>query len=84
MLFGNLEAYLATDVGPHTIVHGDFRLDNLLIRPDVPEVVGVVDWQTCTRGPALRDVAYLLGAGLLPEVRREAEGELVRRYHAGL
>ena len=84
VLFAHLEALLHTGDTPLTVVHGDFRLDNLLIRPDAPEVVGVVDWQTCTRGPALRDVAYLLGAGLLPDVRREAEVELVRRYHEGV
>lgn len=84
VLFGHLEGFLDPAGAPLAVVHGDFRLDNLLIRPDRPEVVGVVDWQTCTRAPALRDVAYVLGAGLLPEVRRAAEDELVRGYHAGL
>ena len=84
VLFGHLEAYLDPGDAPLALVHGDFRLDNLLIAPDRPEVVGVVDWQTCTRAPALRDVAYLLGAGLLPDVRREAERDLVDRYRAGL
>lgn len=84
VLFGHLEGYLDPGDAPLSVVHGDFRLDNLLIRPDAPEVVGVVDWQTCTRGPALRDVAYVLGAGLLPDVRREVEDELVRGYRDAL
>jgi hypothetical protein len=83
-LFPHLERYL-DDVGPSTVVHRDFRLDNLLFRngPSGPPVT-VVDWQTCALGPALTDVAYFLGAGLLTDVRREHEADLVRRYHAGL
>lgn len=65
-----------------TVVHTDYRLDNLLIAPD--GVVTVVDWQTCGTGVGPSDVAYFLGAGLVPEVRREAEQELVRSYHDGL
>lgn len=84
VLFGQLEAFLDPGGAPLAVVHGDFRLDNLLIDPAGAEVVGVVDWQTCTRGPALRDVAYVLGAGLLPDLRREVEEELVAGYLAGL
>jgi hypothetical protein len=65
-----------------TVTHTDYRLDNLLIGPD--GVVTVVDWQTCGTGVGPSDVAYFLGAGLLPEARREAEDELVRTYHDGL
>ncbi|HEX7132361.1 MAG TPA: aminoglycoside phosphotransferase family protein [Iamia sp.] len=80
-LFGHLEAYLAPPTAPLTITHGDYRLDNLLLDPDDGHVRGVVDWQTCAVGPALQDVAYVMGAGLLPEDRRPAEEGLVRRYH---
>ncbi|RBY81298.1 aminoglycoside phosphotransferase family protein [Blastococcus sp. TF02-09] len=65
-----------------TITHTDYRLDNLLIAPD--GAVTVVDWQTCGTGVGPSDLAYFLGAGLLPEVRREAEDRLVRSYHDGL
>jgi aminoglycoside/choline kinase family phosphotransferase len=84
VLFTQLEGYLDTGDAVLAVVHGDFRLDNLLIDDDRSEVMGVVDWQTATQAPALRDVAYMLGAGLLPEVRREAERGLVEGYHAGL
>jgi aminoglycoside phosphotransferase (APT) family kinase protein len=84
VLFGHLEGFLDTGDAPLSVVHGDFRLDNLLIDHDRSEVMGVVDWQTCTQAPPLRDVAYMLGAGLLPEVRREAERELVEGYHTAL
>ena len=85
VLFGNVEKYLAEDPAPHTVVHGDFRLDNLLFAPgERRKLVGVVDWQTVAYGPAMRDVAYFIGAGLHAADRRHAEQALVRRYHAGL
>ena len=84
MLFGNLESYFGADSRPWTIVHGDFRLDNLLFDPRPGGRVAVVDWQLVSVGPAMNDVAYLLGAGLLPEERRLHEAALVRRYHDAL
>jgi aminoglycoside/choline kinase family phosphotransferase len=84
-LFTHLEAYLTADTEPWTIVHGDYRLDNLLFDPTPGGVpVTVVDWQTVTHGPALQDVAYFIGAGLVHDDRRVAEQDLVRSYHAGL
>jgi hypothetical protein len=80
-LFNHLDKYVNADTEPWTVVHGDYRLDNLLFTPDT---VAVVDWQTCTHGPAMQDVAYFIGAGLLPDVRREVERDLVGRYHRGL
>jgi len=84
-LFSRLETYLLADTQPWSIVHGDYRLDNLLFDPG-PDGIGVavVDWQTCTHGPALQDVAYFIGAGLRLDERRAAEEDLVRGYHAGL
>lgn len=84
-LIGSLDRYLGADTTPWTVVHGDYRLDNLLFctGPDGPTVT-VVDWQTCTHGPALNDVAYFIGAGLVPDERRVHEESLVRRYHDAL
>ena len=44
----------------------------------------VVDWQTMGVGPGPADLAYLLGASLLPADRRAAEAGLVDRYVRGL
>jgi Phosphotransferase enzyme family len=84
-LFAHLEGYLLADPGPLTVVHGDYRLDNLLFDPRPGGVpIAVVDWQTCTRGPGAQDLAYFVGAGLLPDDRRANEEALVDRYHAAL
>jgi len=93
VLFPAIGAFmLLPDAGPRTLTHGDFRLDNLLFAPadapgpapvDVPAVT-VVDWQTCSFGPAMHDVAYFIGAGLSAVERREHEERLVVAYHRGL
>lgn len=44
--------------GPTRLVHGDYRLDNLLIRPDALEVAAVLDWELSTLGDPLADFAY--------------------------
>ena len=44
---------------PAAIVHGDYRLDNMILR-DSGEVAAVVDWELCTLGDPLTDVGMLL------------------------
>ena len=71
--------------GAWSLVHIDYRLDNLLIdASSSPPAVCAVDWQSITLGSPLSDVAYFLGAGLLPETRRATEREIVRAYHGRL
>jgi hypothetical protein len=67
---------------PFALVHVDYRLDNLLIdQRQHPPAIAVVDWQSITIGRPLSDVAYFLGAGMLPAARRPVEQEIVRAYH---
>ena len=47
------------DQGPATIVHGDYRLDNMILSP-AGKVAAVVDWELCTLGDPLADVGLLL------------------------
>lgn len=67
------------------LVHGDFRLDNLLFGTGDPAPpLTTVDWQTPSLGPALGDVAYFLSGSLDPVTRRTHEQDLLRRYRARL
>ena len=63
------------------LLHGDYRLDNLLFDG---ERVSVVDWQTLGVGLAGRDLAYFTGTSLEPALRAEAERDLVAEYHRAL
>ena len=47
------------------IVHGDFRLGNILLRPD-GTVAAILDWELCTLGDPTADVAYLLRSWTQP------------------
>ena len=76
------DAHAADIRAPLGLIHGDFRLDNLLFGAG-PKCV-VVDWQSVQWGPAMVDVAYFLGGSLEIEDRRAHERELVRTYYDGL
>ena len=63
---------------PITLSHGDLRLDNVFF--DEAAGVRLCDWQLSGRSRGARDVAYFLTQSLTPEVRRDAERDLVRWY----
>jgi aminoglycoside phosphotransferase (APT) family kinase protein len=50
---------LIPEQGPATLVHGDYRLDNMIL-DDSGHVAAVVDWELCTLGDPLADVGLLL------------------------
>ena len=66
-----------------SVLHGDFRLDNLLFDPGHTRI-SVVDWQTLAVGLPARDLAYFTASGLEPELRSEIEKDLVAAYHEEL
>jgi len=81
--------------GPATIVHGDYRLDNLLLDPGTGAVRAVLDWELTTLGDPLADLGLLLVYWAqpddpslpLPDAPTLAEGfvtrdELTERYAA--
>jgi aminoglycoside phosphotransferase (APT) family kinase protein len=78
--------------GPATIVHGDYRLDNMILS-ERGEVAAVVDWELCTLGDPLADVGLLLvywsesGDELMPLVDAAttapgfpSRAQLIQRY----
>ena len=65
-----LMAWLPTRVPPDdrtSIVHGDFRLDNMILAPEAPQVRAVLDWELSTLGDPLADFTYLLVNWVAPE-----------------
>ena len=76
---GVMTPWLLLEPDRFSILHGDFRLDNLLFDPEHTRI-SVVDWQTL----AARDLAYFVASGLEPELRAEIERHLVGAYHQEL
>lgn len=66
---------------PPTLVHADFRVDNLFFdgQGDGLEVIAL-DWQAIALGEGLYDVAYFLGGSVPTDQRRETERSLVDGY----
>jgi aminoglycoside phosphotransferase (APT) family kinase protein len=76
-----------------SIVHGDFRCDNMVFHPTAPKVIAVLDWELATLGHPLADFAYhlmmyrmppLVIAGLggadLPTLNIPSEAEYIAAY----
>lgn len=51
-----------------SVVHGDYRMDNLIVHPSEPRVIAVLDWELSTIGHPLGDFTYHLMAWQMPEV----------------
>jgi hypothetical protein len=70
------------DESPDTIVHADYRLDNMFFGDaGAPYRLAVFDWQAPNRGAGAYDLAYFLGSSIAPEHRRSAETQLIEQYH---
>ncbi|HEY0225069.1 MAG TPA: phosphotransferase, partial [Mycobacterium sp.] len=75
--------WLLTDPDRFALMHGDYRLDNLLFDPE-RRWVSVVDWQTLGVGLPARDLAYFTATSLDSQLRAELERNLVDDYHQAL
>jgi hypothetical protein len=75
--------WLKAERGRYALMHGDYRLDNMLFDPDRTRVT-VVDWQTVGIGLPGRDLAYFTATSLDPGARSEIEKDLVAQYHRAL
>ncbi|CQD18200.1 aminoglycoside phosphotransferase [Mycobacterium lentiflavum] len=70
--------------GPTVVLHGDYRMDNILFPHDPTAKVAVFDWQAASLGPPLVDASVYLGGCLSLGDRRHYERDLLRHYHDGL
>jgi aminoglycoside phosphotransferase (APT) family kinase protein len=52
---------------PTTIVHGDYRMGNVIYHPTEPRILAVLDWELCTLGHPLSDLGYNCLAWHIPE-----------------
>ena len=67
---------------PRTIMHGDYRLDNMFFATaEGGATFTMVDWQIISHGRGAFDVAYFLCGSLPPEDRKANEMELLHMYH---
>ncbi len=80
---GLVAPWLLAEHDRFALLHGDYRLDNLLFYPHAAGVT-VVDWQTLGVGLPARDLAYFTATSLEPELRSSIEKDLVDEYHRAL
>ncbi|MCK0174344.1 phosphotransferase family protein [Mycolicibacterium sp. F2034L] len=72
--------WLLSEAGRFAVLHGDYRLDNMLFDPDRSRIT-VVDWQTLGSGLPARDLSYFTGTSMQPDTRAAVERSLVEAYH---
>ena len=71
--------------GPVRLVHGDYRLDNIIVAPMASTVAAVLDWELATLGDPLADLTYHLMAWDMPRAEDGVGfGTLVGRDLAAL
>jgi aminoglycoside phosphotransferase (APT) family kinase protein len=63
-----LPANMPKDDGKVGLVHGDFRLDNMMFSPSQPKILAVVDWELSTLGHPYSDLAYQCMQWRLPSI----------------
>lgn len=76
-----IPAWLLATPERFALLHGDYRLDNIMLSPTR---VTVVDWQTLAVGLPARDLAYWITTSVEPSARKAAEAQAISAYHARL
>ena len=73
--------FAAVSSGPKTVVHGDFRADNMLFGGEGHRDLAVIDWQGFGIGCGMYDVAFFLVTSVTTDVRRRIERDALDEYH---
>jgi aminoglycoside phosphotransferase (APT) family kinase protein len=77
-----LEQNLPLDDGRVAVVHGDYRLDNMIFAQDAPHILAIIDWELSTLGHPFADLAYQCMQWRLPDAGVfRGLGDLDRRAH---
>ena len=71
--------FAALATGPRTLVHGDYRGENMFFGPG--EAFAAIDWQGCGSGSGLYDVAYFMATSVSTDDRRRIERGALEEYH---
>jgi aminoglycoside/choline kinase family phosphotransferase len=81
----NVSNWVERESATKTLVHGDYRLDNLMFGSALGGApVSAVDWQTLSIAAGGRDLGYLLGNSADPDDRRRHESEALERYRSAM
>lgn len=80
-LAGMAELWFGRQPAVPCLIHGDFRLDNMLFNiKGGAEPIAILDWQTVAIGDGMTDIGYFLGCGVGSALRRQHEQELLALY----
>ncbi len=67
--------------GPMTLVHGDYRSENMFFDSEAEDGFAVIDWQVSGSGCGLYDVSYFMSTSVSIDTRRRVEREVLEEYH---
>ncbi len=80
-----LAALPQLETRPETVIHADYRLDNMFFGAEgAPYELAVFDWQATNRSNGSYDLAYFVSGCMAPERRRACEARLIQAYHEAL
>ena len=68
-------------MGPKTLIHGDYRAENMFFGTEAADDFAAIDWQGCGIGSGMYDVAYFMATSVPIDDRRRIERGALEEYH---